>query len=94
MNRRRIGAAVVVLLCTPLIAANCGANDAPVKTRDKSGASVMNMPNHFSSVAIKCDGFGHVIYENDHGDSGNGRGVITIVQDSRHCPDGYRGVPR
>jgi hypothetical protein len=40
------------------------------------------MPNHFSSVATKCDGHGHRIYENDHGDSGNGRGMIVVVSDS------------
>jgi hypothetical protein len=73
------------LVLIPLIAMGltaCGSNDAKVQTRDKSGAQVLNMPNHFSSVATKCDGHGHRIYENDHGDSGNGRGMIVVVSDT------------
>jgi hypothetical protein len=74
----------VLLLALPLTAASCGANDAPVKTRDRTGARVYNMPDHFSSVASKCDGLGHRIYESDHGNDGSGRpGGLAVINDPR-----------
>lgn len=84
-----------VLAVTTLAASNCGANDAPVKTRDRSGAALLNMPNHFSTVALKCDGHSHLLAESDHGNDGSGRpGALAVVIDARSCPPGYRGAPR
>ena len=85
----------LILLALPLTAASCGQNDAPVQSRDKTGARLLNMPDHFSTIAIKCDGEGHMMYESDHGDDGSGRpGALAVIQDPQACPEGYTGAPR
>jgi len=85
----------LILLVLPLTAASCGQNDAPVQSRDKTGARLLNMPDHFSTIAIKCDGEGHMMYESDHGDDGSGRpGAVAVVADTEACPEGYTGAPR
>jgi hypothetical protein len=63
---------VALLLCLLVIAA-CG-NDAKVESRDTSGAVKYNMPDQFDTVAAKCDGHGHRIFES----SGHG---LTVIAD-------------
>lgn len=91
-KRRTVLVGLLVGACAlPLTAASC-TNDAPVKTRDRTGAALMNMPDEFPTVAMKCDGSGHIVYEGDDG-SGD-RGAMAVISDTRSCPDGYRGAPR
>lgn len=92
-NYHAIGG-VVAVLALPLAASSCGANDSDVVTRDKTGAALYNMPNHFSSIAAKCDGNTHLIFEGDHGESGAGKGGLAVLTDSRSCPPGHTGPPR
>lgn len=73
--------AVVGTLASAGVIAGCGANDTGVSTRDHAPANVINFPNGFSSVAFKCDGRGHMVYETDHGPKNNGGGFVTVVND-------------
>lgn len=79
--------AIAAVAALPLAAGSCGQNDTDIGGRDTGPAFVINMPNHFSSVATKCDGKGHRVYEGDHGDSGNGGGGLAVIDDSS-CPGG------
>lgn len=75
---------IVPILALALPFAACGANDASVAGRDHAPANVINFPDHFSSVAHKCDGLGHRIYEADHG-SGDGKqaSAIAVIDDPK-----------
>lgn len=77
---RRFLAAGAILASLSLAA--CGANDAQVGNRDHAPADVINFPNHFSSVADKCDGHGHRVFIGDHGNSGNGGGGVAVIADA------------
>jgi hypothetical protein len=79
------GSIAAIIVLTGI--SGCGQNDVDVGGRDTAPAQVINMPNHFSSVAHKCDGHGHRIYEGDHGDSGKGGGGLAVVADPS-CPGG------
>jgi hypothetical protein len=89
-----IGAGLAVMAAvTTLAASSCGANDAPVRTRDQSGAAKFNMPDKFDTVAAKCIGGGvEVVETQNHGDSDPSS--IAVVSNPKACPDGYRGAPR
>lgn len=60
--------------------AACGANDASVSGRDHAPAEAINFPDHFSSVATKCN-HGNRVYVADHGDGGNPSAVAVIAHD-------------
>jgi hypothetical protein len=57
---------VAIVVITALTA--CG-QDAQVGQRDRGTADVLNMPQGWSNVAMKCDGHGHRVFATDHGDS-------------------------
>jgi hypothetical protein len=60
---------IAALALLVAVIAGCG-NDAPVQSRDKSGAQLLNMPDQFNTVATKCDGHGHRLYESSGSDAG------------------------
>jgi len=86
MKRRVISGLLLLALCIPVAA--CG-NDAPVQSRDRSGAIKLNMPDEFDTIAGKCDGQGHWVVESQNHD-GKASG-IAVVADKR-C-EGRAGVP-
>jgi hypothetical protein len=62
---RGVAAAVAVLV----LVAGCdnyndkrGRGDAPVSSTDDSPAEVVNFPDQFANIAMKCDGHGHRLY--------------------------------
>lgn len=75
--------ACAIALIFALSAESCGSsdNDVKVKTRDTTGATILNMPDQFPSVAVKCDGKGHRVYVTNRYDNGAG-GAVTAVDDS------------
>lgn len=70
-----------LLAAMPFAASNCGSHDTDVGGREHHSSHVIDMPNHFSSVASTCDDFGNRVYEGDHGDSGNGGGWGFVIAD-------------
>jgi hypothetical protein len=63
-------------------AAACG-NDASVDTRDKGSAkAIINMPNHFPSIAIKCRGKKGVYTTNN---TAHGSGSPFVVLNDPEC---------
>lgn len=40
-----------------------GKGDAPVGVRDDSAADVLNFPDGYGNVAMKCDGHGNRVYQ-------------------------------
>lgn len=93
-RKRTITALLVsVVAFGALSAESCGVNDAPVKTRDTSGAAKFNMPDKFDTVAAKCIGGGiEVVETQNHGDSDPSS--IAVVSNPKACPPGYKGAPR
>lgn len=93
-RRRTVVAGLVsVLAFGALSAESCGVNDAPVKTRDTSGAAKFNMPDKFDTVAAKCIGGSiEVVETQNHGDSDPSS--IAAVHNPEACPPGYLGAPR
>jgi hypothetical protein len=57
--------ALLALICAVALP-GCG-NDAKVESRDKTGAVKYNMPDQFDTIAAKCDGHGHRIFEASSG---------------------------
>lgn len=80
-------AALASVVATGLVVAGCGAHDVKIQGTDAAPATRLNFPNHVSTVFHKCDGLGHRVYENDHGNSPNGGGSIYVINDPR-CPGG------
>lgn len=65
---------------------NRGWGDAPVSTRDDGGSHIVNSPDQFPNVAMKCDGkFGYMIFTVTHGTTD----VAPVVVPDPRCP-GYR----
>lgn len=56
--------------------------DAPVNSRDKTAATLMNMPDGFSNVAHKCDG-PNMVYTVFHGDSSYGS--VAVAPNDPRC---------
>jgi hypothetical protein len=80
---------IVLVLVTTL--AGCGGynqargrGDAPVGHRDSTPAEVINMPDEFGNVAVKCDGHGHRIYVVTHNKTD---APVTVIDDPS-CPGG------
>lgn len=68
--------AVVLLAVSGLALAGCTTNDTSVGSRDHGSADILNFPNHFNNVAMKCDGHGHRVFvTNNKGDGGTGASV-------------------
>lgn len=61
-----------------------GKGDAPVGPTDDSPAQIINFPDGFGNVAIKCDGHGHRLYVATHVKTDPS---VTVVEDST-CPGG------
>jgi hypothetical protein len=55
---------------------------------DRSPAKVLAMPDKFRNVALKCDGYGHRVYMNSTGDSGNSANIFVL--DDPKCPGGTK----
>lgn len=68
---------LILASLTVIILTACGSNDAKVESRDKTGAALLNMPDGFPTVAMKCDGRGHRIYVPNKG-SGDVGGIAVI----------------
>lgn len=64
-----------------------GRGDAPVGPANDDAAEIVNFPDTFSGVAIKCDGHGHRLYVVTHEKSDV---PVTVIADAS-CPG---GVPR
>lgn len=79
MRSRRILAALATTgALTGLVA--CGANDASVSTRDKGSAqAIINMPDRFPNVAVKCYR-GNGVYAANNGSDVPG-GIYVVVRD-------------
>lgn len=65
-------------------AAGCGSNDADVSGRDHAPAEAINFPDHFSSVATKCN-HGNRVYVADHG-SRSSPSTVAVVAHDPSCP--------
>jgi hypothetical protein len=83
-----IGAAIAALVLAGVT--GCGLskltepwNDAPVKSKDDSGADVYSMPDGFNNVATKCDRNGNRIYVIYHGDKAYG--ALSVVAADPTC---------
>lgn len=77
---------VIIVGFATLTLAGC-ANDAPVSSRDIGPAEKVNMPDHFATVATKCN-HGNRIYQTSHG--GNSSSAIAIVPNDESCPQSPR----
>jgi hypothetical protein len=65
---------------------NRGWGDAPVSTRDDGGSHIVNSPDQFPNVAMKCDGkYGYMVFTVTHSTTDVGP---VVIPDPR-CP-GYR----
>jgi hypothetical protein len=85
----RIWAGAALLIAIPV--AGCsgynnarGKGDAPVGTSDDSPAQILNMPDGFGNVAMKCDGHGHRVFVPTHAKTDP---PVTVVDDAS-CPGG------
>lgn len=74
---------LIPAIAAALFAVGCGANDASVSGRDTGSAFKINMPNHFGTVARKCDG-PNMIYETENGGS-TGKGTFAVVANDPRC---------
>ena len=70
------------LLAIALVSVQACGNDAPVTSRDTTGAVKYNMPDQFHTIAAKCDGHGHRVFES----SGGSLAVIADASCSRVGP--------
>jgi hypothetical protein len=61
-----------------------GRGDAPVGHRDDTPAEIINMPDEFGNVAVKCDGHGHRVYVVTHNKTD---APVTVIDDPS-CPGG------
>ncbi len=65
---------------------NRGWGDAPISTRDDGGSHIVNSPDQFPNVAMKCDGrYGYMIFTVTHATTD----VAPVVVPDPRCP-GYR----
>jgi hypothetical protein len=61
-----------------------GKGDAPVGSSDDTPAQILNYPDGFPNVAIKCDGHGHRVFVSTHDKTDS---QPTVVDDPS-CPGG------
>lgn len=90
LTRRRLAAsAITATVLVSLTACNSKAvepfQDSGVAGRDKSPATVLDMPDGFSNVATKCDGPNRV-YVIFHSDSAYGS--VSVVPNDPRCVKG------
>lgn len=73
---------IVPAILLGLFAAGCGATDAGTGQRDYGSAkAIINMPNHFNNVALKCRGTNGVYVTNNSGDGGTGSAIAVTLND-------------
>lgn len=78
---------VVLGIFLPLTAESCGQNDAGKGERDNGSAkAIINMPDHFNNVALKCRGTTGVYVTNNSGDGGTGSS-LALLADDPECKD-------
>lgn len=75
--------ALAVAMILAGVFAGCGSNDASVSGRDTSPAAKVNFPDHFGTVAHKCDG-PNMIYETENGGS-TGKGAFAVAPNDPRC---------
>lgn len=71
---------IICVMLLGTLVAGCG-NNSSVGTRDKGSADILNFPDHFRNVAMKCDGHGHRVYSTDY----NGGGAAVAVINDPSC---------
>lgn len=81
---RRFIAALLITGCMVVLTGCPGGNDASVKGRDHGPAEAINFPDHFSSVATKCN-HGNRVYVADHSDTKQPSAVAVVAHDPS-CP--------
>ena len=77
---------IVALVVLVLLMTGCGSNDVSVSGRETSPAFKVSMPDHFGTVARKCDG-PNMIYETENGGT-PGRGAFAVVANDPRCDKG------
>lgn len=80
----RTKAAVALMFAVPVLvfAAGCTDKDADQGERDKGSAlAVVNMPDHWNNVAVKCFRGNGLYVTNNSGDGGNGTSLAVVPSD-------------
>lgn len=79
----RLLIATICIIGLIVLLAGCGEDtDAGRGTRDTGDAkAIINMPNHFNNVALKCRGTTGVYVTNNNGDGGTGSDVAVLAND-------------
>lgn len=74
---------VIPALLVGLVAAGCGTgNDVSKGSRDTGSAkAIVNMPNHFNNVAVKCYQGTGIYVTNNTGDAGTGTSLAVVTND-------------
>lgn len=76
---------IALLVTGAIVLTGCpGGNDTSVQSRDHAPAEAINFPDHFSSVATKCN-HGNRVYVSDHGKGTNPSSVAVVAHDPS-CP--------
>lgn len=75
-------ATFALIVCMGLFAVACG-EDASVDSRDHGSAkAIINMPDHFANVALKCRGTKGVYVSNN---TSAGAGSVFVLLDDPEC---------
>lgn len=81
---------VIPVLVATLGLTACGGRDAGKGTRDTGDAlGIVNMPNHFNNVAVKCFRGNGLYVTNNSGDGGTGSSLAVVIKDPV-CNGGVR----
>lgn len=79
---RAILALIAVFFVVGILAAGCGGTDASVSSRDHGAAkAIINMPNHFNNVSVKCYGTTGIYVTNNNGNGGTGSALAVLAND-------------
>ena len=72
----------VAVICGAALVAGCGDNDASVEGRDTGPANKINFPDHFDTVARKCDG-PNMVYLTQNSDGSSS--AVAVAPEDRRC---------
>jgi hypothetical protein len=74
---------LIPLALVPVLALSaCSTQDADKGTRDTGSAlGIVNMPNHFNNVAVKCYQGNGLYVTNNNGDGGSGSSLAVVPKD-------------